>query len=307
MELTEQLLKDALQYGKCFTRNGNTAEYIPELRRVNKYQLGIAAVDMDGNMMEAGDTQTPFTIQSISKIISLIMAIEDKGANYLFNDKVGVEPTGDPFNSIVKLETQERPFNPFINAGAIVVASCIDGETSEECFDRFLEYTRRLCHNDTIDLNRDVYESERETGDRNRSLAYFLKASGVLEGNVAECLDFYFKMCSVSVTARDIAYLSAVLANDGKSPVTGEEMLTPQNAKMIRALMLTCGLYDGSGKFAMTVGFPAKSGVGGGITVALLNHMGIGVFGPALDEKGNSIGGIKMLEYLSDRLQYELF
>ena len=120
MELTEQLLKDALQYGKCFTRNGNTAEYIPELRRVNKYQLGIAAVDMDGNMMEAGDTQTPFTIQSISKIISIIMAIEDKGANYLFNDKVGVEPTGDPFNSIVKLETQERPFNPFINAGAFV-------------------------------------------------------------------------------------------------------------------------------------------------------------------------------------------
>ncbi|HBA64235.1 MAG TPA: glutaminase A [Lachnospiraceae bacterium] len=305
--ITQELLEDALKYGKCFVRNGNTASYIPELQRVNKYQLGICAVGMDGEVMEAGDSRVPFTIQSISKIISLILAIRDRGADYLFHDKVGVEPTGDPFNSIIKLETKTRPFNPFINAGAIAVASCINGDSSDEKFERFLSLTRKLCNNETIELNENVYRSEKETGDRNRALAYYLKASGVLEGDVEECLDFYFKMCSVNVTALDVANLSGLLANHGCCPATKEALIESQSAKAIRALMLTCGMYDGSGEFAMTVGFPAKSGVGGGIAVSLAGRMGIGVFGPALDEKGNSVGGIKMLEFLSDRLNCQLF
>lgn len=305
--ITQELLKDTLKYGKCFVRNGNTAGYIPELQRVNKYQLGICAVTLEGEVIEAGDSKVPFTIQSISKIISLILAIRDRGADYLFHDKVGVEPTGDPFNSIVKLETKARPFNPFINAGAITVASCINGASSEEKFERFLSLTRKLCNNNEISLNENVYRSEKETGDRNRALAYYLKASGVLEGDVDECLDLYFKMCSVNVTALDIANLSAVLANQGRCPFTKEPIIEPHNAKAIRALMLTCGMYDGSGEFAMTVGFPAKSGVGGGIAVPLAGRMGIGVFGPALDEKGNSVGGIKMLEFLSEKLDYQLF
>lgn len=249
----------------------------------------------------------PFTIQSISKLVSLILAIRDCGADHLFHEKVGVEPTGDPFNSIVKLETKTRPFNPFINAGAITVASCIQGKDADEKFGRFLEFTRKLCNNHEIALNQPVYESERETGDRNRALAYYLKASGILEGDVEECLDFYFRMCSVDVTAHDIAYMSLVLANHGIDPLDGEELIEPQYAKAIRALMLTCGMYDGSGEFAMTVGFPAKSGVGGGIAVPLVDRMGIGVFGPALDEKGNSAGGIKILEYLSNKMNISLF
>lgn len=305
--ITQEILEDALRYGSCFLENGNTADYIPELKRVNKYQLGICAVDLNGTILEAGDTRVLFTIQSISKIISLILAIRDRGSAYLFHDKVGVEPTGDPFNSIVKLESKTRPFNPFINAGAIAVASCVDGESADERFERFLALTRRLCNNDNIELNENVYRSEKQTGDRNRALAYYLKASGVLEGDVEECLDFYFKMCSVNVTARDIANLSLVLANHGTTPFTQEQLIEPRNAKAIRALMLTCGMYDGSGEFAMTVGFPAKSGVGGGIAVPLVEQMGIGVFGPALDSKGNSVGGIKMLEYLSDRLSLQLF
>lgn len=220
---------------------------------------------------------------------------------------MGVEPTGDPFNSIIKLETKTKPFNPFINAGAITVASCIDGKDSDEKFERFLQFIRKVCGNEEIALNEAVYLSEKSTGDRNRALAYYLKASGILEGNVEECLDFYFKMCSVNVTAVDIAQMSAVLANHGACPSTGEVLIEPESAKAIRALMLTCGMYDGSGEFAMTVGFPAKSGVGGGIAAALVDRMGIGVFGPALDEKGNSIGGIKILEYLSKKMDFNLF
>ncbi len=305
--ITQELLEEALKYGRCFLPSGNTAGYIPELRRVNKYLLGISVVGMDGTVLEAGDSRTRFTIQSISKVVSLILAIRDRGTDYLFHDKVGVEPTGDPFNSIIKLETKTRPFNPFINAGAIAVASCIDGESAGEKFDRFLVMTRQLCNCDAIDLDENVYLSEKSTGDRNRALAYYLKASGVLEGDVEECLDLYFKMCSVRVTALDIANLGLVLANRGVCPYTQEKLIAPQDAKAIRALMLTCGLYDGSGEFAMKVGLPAKSGVGGGIAVSLLGQMGIGVFGPALDSKGNSIGGMKMLEFLSDRLDCQLF
>ncbi|MDO5407080.1 MAG: glutaminase A [Eubacteriales bacterium] len=305
--LTEELLHEALEYGKVFVQNGQTAQYIPELRHVNKYYLGICAMTLDGQIYEAGDTHIPFTIQSISKMVSLLLAIQDCGMEFLFHDKVGSEPTGDPFNSIVKLETKSRPFNPFINAGAITVASCIQGKDADEKFERFLTFTRRLCDNQDISLNQEVYESEKLTGDRNRALAYYLKASGILEGNVEECLDFYFKMCSVSATAYDIAHMSLILANHGIDPKSGEELIPQKYAKAVRALMLTCGMYDGSGEFAMTVGFPAKSGVGGGIAVPLVGRMGIGVFGPALDEKGNSAGGIKMLEYLSKKLNYSLF
>ena len=262
---------------------------------------------LDGSIMECGDSRVPFTIQSISKLASLILAISDKGADYLFHDKVGVEPTGDPFNSIIKLETKTKPFNPFINAGAITVADCIDGANADEKFERFLAFIRKLCGNEAIALNEAVYLSEKATGDRNRALAYYLKASGILEGNVEECLDFYFRMCSVNVTAVDIAQMSAVLANHGACPGSGEQLIPPESAKAIRALMLTCGMYDGSGEFAMTVGFPAKSGVGGGIAAALVDRMGIGVFGPSLDEKGNSVGGIKVLEHISKNLDFNLF
>lgn len=305
--ITDELLNDALEYGRVFVKTGQTAQYIPELKNVNKYYLGICVMTLDGEIFEAGDTHVPFTIQSISKMVSLILAIQDCGAEYLFHDKVGSEPTGDPFNSIAKLETKPRPFNPFINAGAITVASCIKGKDSDEKFERFLTFIRKLCNNPDIDLNHEVYESEKLTGDRNRALAYYLKASGILEGNVEECLDFYFKMCSVSATAYDIAYMSLVLANHGVDPKSGEVLIAQKNAKAVRALMLTCGMYDGSGEFAMSVGFPAKSGVGGGIAVPLVDRMGIGVFGPSLDEKGNSAGGIKILEHLSKKLNYSLF
>lgn len=305
--ISQAILDDALAYGRAFVAEGNTAQYIPELRNVNKYHLGICVKTVEGEELSSGDTDTAFTIQSISKLVSLILAVRDRGADYLFNDKVGVEPTGDPFNSIVRLETKSKPYNPFINAGAIVIASCVEGANADEKFERFLAYFRRLCGSDKIDLNHAVYESEKATGDKNRALAYHLKATHLLDGDVEDSLDFYFRMCSVAATARDIAHMSLVLANNGVDPESGERHIEAENAKAIRALMLTCGMYDGSGEFAVTVGFPAKSGVGGGIAAALVDRMGIGVYGPSLNEKGNSIGGIKMLEYLSKKLDLSLF
>ena len=159
--LTQEHLQDAVDYGRCFIKLGSPASYIPELARVNKYQLGACIVNLDGTVMEFGDTRTRFTIQSISKLASLILAISDKGSDYLFHDKVGVEPTGDPFNSIVKLETKTKPFNPFINAGAITVADCIEGNSSEEKFERFLSFVRKLCGDEEISLNEAVYLSEK--------------------------------------------------------------------------------------------------------------------------------------------------
>ena len=237
--------------------------------------------------------------------------IESDNEWWLYNDSVLRKAfnvtTGFYPEDMEKIKAKSAMKECFINAGAITVASCIQGKDADEKFGRFLEFTRKLCNNHEIALNQPVYESERETGDRNRALAYYLKASGILEGDVEECLDFYFRMCSVDVTAHDIAYMSLVLANHGIDPLDGEELIEPQYAKAIRALMLTCGMYDGSGEFAMTVGFPAKSGVGGGIAVPLVDRMGIGVFGPALDEKGNSAGGIKILEYLSNKMNISLF
>ena len=168
--LTQEHLQDALDYGRCFIKFGKPASYIPELARVNKYHLGVCVVGLDGSIMECGDSRVPFTIQSISKLASLILAISDKGADYLFHDKVGVEPTGDPFNSIIKLETKTKPFNPFINAGAITVADCIDGANADEKFERFLAFIRKLCGNEAIALNEAVYLSEKATGDRNRHI-----------------------------------------------------------------------------------------------------------------------------------------
>ena len=243
---------------------GKVADYIPALAKVDPRQFGIALATLEGKTYRAGDADVCFSIQSISKVFTLAMVTRHLGDEVW--QCVGREPSGNPFNSLVQLEYEHGiPRNPFINAGAIAVASCIKGADADEKFERFLTFTRKLCDNDEIALNQAVYESERDTGDRNRALAYYLKASGILEGDVEECLDFYFRMCSVNVTAHDIAYMSLVLANHGIDPRDGEELIEPQNAKAIRALMLTCGMYDGSGEFAMTVGFPAKSGVGGGM------------------------------------------
>jgi glutaminase len=303
-----KLLENVIENNRHWTKGGKLAAYIPELSKTNPDALGVSIITLDGEEYNGGDYETKFTMQSISKIITLMLALLDNGRERVFS-KVGVEPTADAFNSIINLETKssQRPLNPMINAGAIATVSLIDGNNGEESFNRILNFTRKITGNPDININNEVYKSEKATGHRNRSLAYFMKSTGVIEQDVEQVLDVYFKQCSMEATCKDIARIGAMLANDGVLPWSGERIIPRNIAIIVKTIMVTCGLYDASGQFAVEVGIPAKSGVGGGILAAVPGRMGIGVVGPALDLKGNSIGGIKVLSELSRELDLNIF
>ncbi|HCE42963.1 MAG TPA: glutaminase A [Lentisphaeria bacterium] len=304
----QRIADEALKYAKPFLSQGHTAGYIPELSKVDPNRLGLYIASNDGQCYKSGDFDTKFTLQSISKTVSLMLAVMDRGQDYVFN-KVGMEPTGDAFNSIIKLETVKlhKPLNPMINAGAIAIDSLISGNTPEDKFRHLAGFYRKVFNNEQLNYNKEVYLSEKATGFRNRALANFMKDAGVLEGDVDEVVDLYFKQCSFEVDCKDIAFLGALLANDGISPSTGKEIVPKKVSRLVKTFMVTCGMYDASGEFAVKVGLPSKSGVGGGIVAVVPGTMGIGVFGPALDDKGNSVGGIKILEYLSEKLGLSIF
>lgn len=304
----KRILDTIIEKNRHWTKQGEVASYIPELSKADGEALGICITTLDGEEFFAGDYETKFTIQSISKVVTLMLAIIDNGVDYVFS-RIGMEPTEAAFNSIKNLENtnSQKPINPMINAGAIAVVSLISGDTAEEKFNRILKFTRRITGNPDININESVYDSEKATGDRNRSLAYFMKSTGVIEGNVEEVIDVYFRQCSMEVTCRDIARIGAMLANDGVIISNNERVISREATRIIKTIMVTCGMYDGSGNFAVHIGIPAKSGVGGGIMAAVPRRMGIGVIGPALDEKGNSIGGIKAFEDLSREMDLSIF
>lgn len=303
----EKELIELLNENRKYTEQGNLPTYIPELSKANKNALGVYISSLDGNEWAAGDFEYPFTIQSISKVITLLLALEDRGIEEIFNH-VGMEPTGDSFNSMMKLEIvrPSRPFNPMINAGAIAVTSLIKG-TPKERFERIHNLFKQITLNPSLSMNEQVYLSEKRTGDRNRAMAYFMRDVGVIEGDVEENLDVYFKHCSLEVTCRDIARIGKFLANDGVIAETGERLIQANYTKIAKTFMVTCGMYNASGQFAIEVGIPAKSGVGGGIMALVPGKMGIGVVGPALDDKGNSSAGIKLLADLSRELRLSIF
>ncbi len=302
-----ELLQELIEKNRAITKDGVVANYIPELDKANPNHLGIYVSGIDGKDFFAGDYEVRFTIQSISKIITLILAILDNGEEYVFS-KVGMEPSGDPFNSIRKLETSSRkkPYNPMINAGAIAIASMIKGKNSREKIDRLMDFAKKITEDETLDINYRIYCGESETGFRNRSMGYFLKGDGIIEGNVDEALELYFKQCSIEGTAKSIAQLAKFLANDGVLS-NGERVIPRHVSRIAKTLMVTCGMYDSSGEFAVKVGLPSKSGVGGGICSVVPGKMGIGVYGPALDRKGNSLAGVALLEDLSNHLGLSIF
>jgi len=304
----ELLLSEIIEKNRHWTSFGKVATYIPELENANPAALGVAVVDIEGNIYKAGDYETKFTLQSVSKPITLMLALMDCGKEYVF-DKVGMEPTGDPFNSMRKLETinPSKPLNPMINAGAIVVTSLIKGADNREKFERILNIFKVTSNNPTLKVNESVYLSEKKTGDRNRAMAYFLRDVGIIEGNVEEILDLYFRQCSIEATCEDVANIGMFLANHGILKSTGEQLVPKHVTQIVKTFMVTCGMYDESGEYAINVGMPSKSGVGGGIMCAVPNKMGIGVVGPSLDKKGNSIAGVRVLQDLSRQLSLSIF
>lgn len=279
---------------------GKVATYIPQLADADPKALGICIRTGDG-IVCSGEASIRFTIQSVSKPLVLLLALMDRGEETVFS-KVGKEPSGDPFNSIIRLETykNQKPYNPMINAGAISIAALVKGDTVAHRIERVLNLVRALAHNPAIRVNERVYESERRTGHRNRSIAHFLKEIGNIEEDPDAVLDLYFSQCAIEVDCQDLANIAMVLALDGKSFETGAQLVPSDYARIAKAYMMTCGMYDGSGEFAIHVGLPAKSGIGGGIMATAQGRYGIGVYGPALNEKGNPVAGLKLLKTLSE-------
>ncbi len=298
------LLEETVQEHRKYAERGQLPSYIPELKKGNPKLAGIALMTTRG-LFEAGDTRENFTLQSISKVFSLLVALEQRGAEAVFA-KVGSEPTGDSFNSIVKLETSEqKPLNPMINAGAIAVCSLIPGSSVEERFALIKGLLEKILDR-PIEIDESVYKSEKETGHRNRALAYFLKDINGLEGDVEEVLDLYFRQCSILVNCADLARIGMFLATKGITEA-GSPIVSANAVRLASTFMVTCGMYNGSGEFAIQVGIPAKSGISGGILGVVPGQYGVATFGPALDRKGNSVVGISMLKRLAEVLDFSIF
>ena len=284
---------------------GAVADYIPELALAQPEWFGICVVTQDGQVFDVGDCDQLFTIQSISKAFVFGLALEDHGREYV-NSKVSVEPTGEAFNAIVLDEATNRPYNPMVNAGAIATADLIKGNNGTERLKRLLAMFKRYTGREH-DINVPVFLSEKATGYRNRAMSYLMLNFGMVGDKIDETLDFYFQQCSIMVTARDLAMLSATLANGGVNPVTQERALDERYVQDVISVMLTCGMYDASGEWAYQVGMPAKSGVGGGILAVVPGKLGIGTFSPRLDAKGNSVRGIQVCQDLSRDFGLHLF
>ena len=276
--------------------SGNVASYIPELGGADPDAFGIAVVTTDGHLYEVGDSRLEFTLQSISKPFVFGLALEQHGREKVM-ERVGVEPSGNAFNAI-SVDAANRPFNPMVNAGAIVTTGLLDGIDAEARVERLLRGFEGFAGR-RLEVDETVFASERATGDRNRALAYLMRSFGMVDGDVDETVDLYFRQCSLLVDCRDLAVMAATLANRGTNPVTGRRALDEECVESALSVMNTCGMYDFAGEWAYRVGLPAKSGVAGGVVAVLPGQLGIGVFSPPLDAKGNSVRGIETCRRLA--------
>ncbi len=291
---------------KCTADNdGDVATYIPELAKADPDWFGVCIVTANGSVYEVGDTRQEFTIQSISKPFVYGLALEDNGRAATL-ERVGVEPTGDAFNSISLDPGTGRPRNPMINAGAIATAGLIAGKTPASRFKRILE-TFSLYAGRELTVDKTVYQSESDTGHRNRAIGHMLRNFDKLTGDPAPTTEIYFQQCSISVNCRDLGVMAATLANRGINPLTGKQALRGEYVESVLSVMGTCGMYDYAGEWLYHVGIPAKSGVAGGVLAVLPGQIGIGVFSPRLDAHGNSVRGIRVCKELSRHLDLHLF
>jgi glutaminase len=286
---------------------GKIADYIPALARIDPRHFAIAVADREGRVHGAGDCDLPFSIQSISKVFTLALALERVGSGLW--DRVGREPSGSAFNSIVQLEHEQgKPRNPLINPGAMVVTDQLIGESGADvAIARLLDFLRAQAGDPGIEVDAEVAESESRTGARNRSLAWFMKSFGILGNDVETVLSAYFRHCALAMSCRQLARAGLFLAFDGRDPVSGREVMPWHRARRINSVMMLCGHYDNSGEFAFRVGLPGKSGVGGGILAIAPGHGSVAVWSPGLNEAGTSAVGALALEALVDRTGWSVF
>lgn len=302
------ILENIVSECKEYTSQGKVAEYIPQLANADPDKVGIFVISENNHSYYAGDYSARFTMQSIVKPMILLLALMDSGIEKV-RSLVGVEATGKPFDAFNYSDQAlaVAHINPMINIGAIALCTLIKGDSYDIKYERLIELTRKLSLNQNLEIDESVYLSEKATGNKNRALAYMLKAYGMINDPVEEILDFYFRACSILVDCKDLANIANVFAHHGVNPMTGERLFNKEFARYVNATLTTCGMYDGSGAFALNAGFPAKSGVGGGIMGVIPLRMGIGVYAPALDKYGNSKAGVKVLEKLSERLDLNIF
>ena len=302
------LLQRILTECRPYTNLGHVATYIPELANADPAAIGICVMDEKNILHAAGAYQVRFTMQSVVKPIILLQALLDSGEEKV-RSLVGVEATGKPFDAFNYSDQAltGAHINPMINTGAIALCTLIHGSTYDEKFARLLETARRLADNPALEVDPQVYRSERETGNKNRALAYMLKAYGMVSDPADDMLECYFRACSILVDCVDLAKIGCIFAHHGVNPQTGERICPADYARYVNATLATCGMYDGSGEFALHVGFPAKSGVGGGIMGVIPRRMGIGVYAPSLDKHGNSVAGVQLLARLSSLLDLSIY
>jgi glutaminase len=303
----DRVVKDIADEMRQRPDRGEVATYIPELARADANAFGLVVIDADGNVAAGGDSDTPFSIQSISKVFTLTLALGKVGERLW--QRVGREPSGSAFNSIVQLEYERGiPRNPFINAGAIAVADVIlSGHQPREVLGEILRFLQFLADDPSIAIDEAVAASEQRTGFRNFALANYMKAFGVLDNPVEFTLGVYFHHCAIAMSCRQLAMAGRFLTHLGRNPSTGLSVVQPERARRINAVMLTCGHYDGSGEFAFRVGLPGKSGVGGGILAIAPGKATIAVWSPGLDPSGNSHLGRIALEALTRRMGWSIF
>jgi len=289
------------------SERGAVARYIPELAKVDPQRFGIAVLTPDGTLHVAGDAEEPFSIQSVSKVFTLTLALGQVG-DTLWN-RVGREPSGNPFNSIVQLEYEHGiPRNPLINAGALVVTDVIlAGYKPREAIGLILSFMRSLANDESVFIDHAVARSEEETGFRNRALANYMKAFGNIRHPVEMTTGVYFHQCAIAMNCRQLAVAGSFLAWQGRHPLTGNKVVSAERARRINAVMLTCGHYDGSGDFAFHVGLPGKSGVGGGILAIVPGKASVAVWSPGLNKVGNSLLGSLALERLAKAMDWSIF
>lgn len=300
----EEALENAF-LSQIDNKSGSVADYIPELTKANPNNFGLAIATTTGKIYEIGNVKARFTIQSVSKAFAFCLAQEIAGPE-LVAARVGVEPSGDPFNAIVFDPQTNRPFNPMVNAGAIAVAGILQEHLGEGAFDFMMERFSAAAGR-ALDLNEAVYRSEHETGHRNRAIAHLLLAADALAVPPDAALDLYFRQCSINVCARDLARMGATFANMGMNPVSRQPVFDIAAVRSTLAVMFTCGMYDYAGHWAYDVGIPAKSGVGGGIVGVVNRQLGIASYSPRLDAKGNSVRGVGAFKVLADHFGLHAF